>query len=70
MRKEAALYVVFTALNEYISKDLHTLEQNTVIDAATFNHVRPTGTVIPRIYGLPKLPKENVSLRPIWDMSN
>ena len=49
---------------------MRTLKQNGLIDTGTFNRIRPTGTVIPRLYGLPKVHKEGLPFRPILDMSN
>ena len=57
-------------IEKSISKHLRTLKQKNLIDEATFNRLRPTGTVIPRLYGLPKVHKEGLPLRPILDMSN
>ena len=41
-----------------------------VITTTEFERLRPTGTIIPRLYGLPKVHKEGTPLRPILDMSN
>ena len=51
-------------------KLLRNLKQNDLIDSTTFERIRPTGTMIPRLYGLPKVHKQNVPLRPILDMCN
>ena len=35
-----------------------------------FNLIKPVGLVTPRLYGLPKIHKENIPLRPILSMVN
>ena len=48
---------------------LKALKAQDVISKATFDKLSPTGTQPPRLYGLPKVHKQNVPLRPIIDMS-
>ena len=57
-------------IEKSLSKVLSRIKQNGFIDSTTFERVRPTGTSIPRLYGLPKVHKQGVPLRPILDMTN
>ena len=57
-------------IEKSISKLTRCLKQKCVIDAAEFERIPPTGTSIPRLYGLPKVHKDGVPLRPILDLSN
>ena len=57
-------------IEKYLSKVLSRIKQNGFIDSTTFERVRPIGTSIPRLYGLPKVHKQGVPLRPIRDMTN
>ncbi|VDP71011.1 unnamed protein product [Echinostoma caproni] len=57
-------------IEEVFSKILRCLKQRGVIDASLFERIRSTGTVIPRLYGLPKVHKDGVPLRPILGMCN
>ena len=41
------------------------LEKNGEITNALYNKLRPTGSQPPRIYGLPKIHKPDIPLRPI-----
>lgn len=41
------------------------MEKNGAISNALYNKLRPTGSQLPRIYGLPKIHKPDVPLRPI-----
>ena len=58
------------SIEKAISKRLRILKQNGYIDSSTFEQLRPVGTNIPRLYGLPNIHKQGVPLRPILDMSN
>ncbi|CAH8544682.1 unnamed protein product [Dicrocoelium dendriticum] len=49
---------------------LKQLRKDGYINEATYEQLRPVGTVIPRLYGLPKTHKPNVPLRPVLDMKN
>ena len=51
-----------------ISKILHRLFGDKVIDNALFNSPKPRGSQLPRMYGLPKIHKNSVPLRPILAM--
>ena len=57
-------------IEKAISKVLRSMKQAGYIDAVTFARLHPTGSVIPRMYGLPKVHKPGLPLRPILDMSN
>ena len=59
-----------TAIERGIAKKLRILKQQGIISSQLFERIRPTGTVIPRLYGLPKIHKDGVPLRPILDMTN
>ena len=49
---------------------LKTLKSQNVISKVLFDKLSPVGAQPPRLYGLPKVHKQNVPLRPIIDMSN
>ena len=57
-------------IEKALCKQLRILKQKDVIDSMTFERIRPTGSIIPRLYSLLKLHKQNVPLRPILDMCN
>ena len=57
-------------IEKSISKTLKFMKQSGYIDTNTFTRLQPKGSTIPRLYGLPKVHKPNVPLRPILDMSN
>ena len=48
-----------------LSEKLLTLKQSRHLSEAVYNKIRPRNKQPPRIYGLPKIPKANVPLRPI-----
>ena len=57
-------------IEKAVSKVLRSMKQTGYIDASMFARLHPTGSVIPRMYGLPKVHKPGLPLRPILDMSN
>ena len=57
-------------IEKALSRLLRELKEQNAIDQITFERIRPIGTTIPRLYGLPKVHKANVPLRPILDMCN
>ena len=48
-----------------LSRKLKGLEKNGEIRNTLYNKLRPTGSQLPRIYGLPKIHKPDIPLRPI-----
>ena len=40
------------------------------INDEIFNFIKPVGSIIPRLYGLPKIHKNDIPLRPILSMVN
>ena len=58
------------AIEKAISKQLKDLKLRGIIDSSTFERLKPMGSTIPRLYGLPKVHKLGVPLRPILDMCN
>ncbi|CAH8598674.1 unnamed protein product [Schistosoma haematobium] len=46
------------------------LNQHQHISEHTYNMLKPSGTHTPRLYGLPKIHKPDIPLRPILDMAN
>ena len=55
-----------TAIKENrLNRKLKELEKNGEITNALYNKLRPTGSQPPRIYGLPKIHKPDIPLRPI-----
>ena len=57
-------------IEKAVSRLLSRLKQKGVIDNTTYERIRPTGSIIPRMYGLPKIHKPGLPLRPILDMCN
>ncbi|VDP30934.1 unnamed protein product [Schistosoma mattheei] len=61
-------------LNEKTERQLTTalklLKHHQYISEHTYNTLKPSGTHTPRLYGLPKIHKPDVPLRPILDMAN
>ncbi|KAA3676016.1 uncharacterized protein DEA37_0010896 [Paragonimus westermani] len=58
------------AIEKSTSRTVRNLKQQGLIESATFERIRPAGTIIPGLYGLPKVHKEGWPLRPISDMCN
>ncbi|MES9973352.1 MAG: reverse transcriptase domain-containing protein [Candidatus Thiodiazotropha sp.] len=56
-------------IERQLLKTLQTLKQRDLITTTEFNQVKPTGSRIPRLYGLPKVHKNGAPLRPILDMN-
>ena len=48
-----------------ISRKLRELQKSEEITTTIYNRLRPTGSQPPRLYGLPKIHKQSVALRPI-----
>ncbi|CAH8606449.1 unnamed protein product [Schistosoma rodhaini] len=46
------------------------LKNKGIITQDLYDHIRPMGSIIPRLYGLPKVHKAGLPLRPILDMSS
>ena len=57
-------YVALMLLIRLISK-LKKIKLDTRMEDTTYRRMYPTGAVIPKFYGLPKVHKENTPLRPI-----
>jgi hypothetical protein len=53
-----------------MTKCLLRLKNEGAIPEGIFNRLKPIGSIIPRLYGLPKIHKPNTPMRPILDMSN
>ena len=53
-----------------IRERLKELNDKRIIPEALYHTLRPVGSQIPRLYGLPKIHKENCPFRPILSMSN
>ena len=49
---------------------LLSLKHNNKITASDYDAIRPSSSCRPRLYGLPKVPKAKVSLRPVLSMTN
>ena len=59
-----------TATENQLAGCLKQLRSQNFISEKTFQKIKPRGTIIPRLYGLPKVHKPLVPLRPILDMCN
>ena len=57
-------------VEDQLTSCLKRMKDQDVISAGTYEKLRPVGTAIPRLYGLPKIHKPNVPMRPILDMCN
>lgn len=55
-------------LESDISKCLKECKDDNIISEQLYNKVKPHGSKIPRLYGLPKVHKDDVPLRPILSM--
>ena len=53
-----------------IAKLLEILKKDNMITPDVYSQLRPSGLNIPRLYGLPKVHKPRVPMRPMLDMSN
>ncbi|CAH8572715.1 unnamed protein product [Dicrocoelium dendriticum] len=53
-----------------LTKCLKSLVTDGHITKERYERIRPTGSIIPRLYGLPKIHKPGAPLRPILDMRN
>ena len=53
-----------------LTECLKRLKHQKVIPEEIYEKIRPSGTIVPRLYGLPKIHKPDVPLRPILDMCN
>ena len=53
-----------------LTECLKRLRTQNIISDKTVEKIKPSGSVIPRLYGLPKIHKPNAPLRPILDMRN
>ena len=55
-------------LEQKVDKQLKLLFNNNSISQFVYEQLKPVGTNIPRLYGLPKIHKDNIPLRPILSM--
>nr|CAH8859853.1 unnamed protein product [Trichobilharzia regenti] len=53
-----------------LTKLLKRMKEDSVITQEVYEQIRPCSSTIPRLYGLPKVHKENVPLRPVIEMVN
>ena len=53
---------------ERINKALNTLKQNEKIDENRFKEIKSTGGQLPRLYGLAKVHKHDIPVRPVLSM--
>ncbi|CAH8860275.1 unnamed protein product, partial [Trichobilharzia szidati] len=51
-----------------LTKILKKMKDESVISSKLYEQLRPSGSTTPRMYGLPKVHKQDVPLRPILDM--
>ena len=57
-------------IEKQLTKILKQMLDDSIIDKDLYDKLRPTGSTIPRLYGVPKVHKDGVPLRPILDMNN
>ena len=58
------------SIEQQITKCLKSFKDEGILSEVVYESIRPTGSVIPRLYGLPKIHKPGVPLRPILSMVN
>ncbi|CAH8857906.1 unnamed protein product [Trichobilharzia szidati] len=56
-------------IEKQLTEALKRMKNNHLIREELYEKIRPTGSLIPRLYGLPKIHKAALPLRPILDMS-
>ena len=66
----AEQYDKIDKVEKEINKFLKHLLFKNEIDENLFNLIKPVGSVTPRLYGLPKIHKNDIPLRPILSMVN
>ena len=54
---------------QQLTGSIKLLKENNFITSDRFEDIKPVGTHIPRLYGLPKVHKTGIPLRPVLDMS-
>ncbi|CAH8524172.1 unnamed protein product [Dicrocoelium dendriticum] len=59
-----------TQIEKRVTNQLKLLLQHGMITEAMYNSLKPRGTRIPQMYGLPKIHKANTPLRPVLSMCN
>ena len=57
-------------IEQQISRCLKTLKDGGFITGAMYESIKPIGSSVPRLYGLPKIHKPEIPLRPILSMAN
>ena len=59
-----------TVIEDQLTTCLKRMRDQNTISVGTYEKLRPVGTIIPRLYGLPKIHKVGAPMRPILDMCN
>ncbi|VDQ10544.1 unnamed protein product [Trichobilharzia regenti] len=57
-------------IEKELSKTLLKLKQECIITSFVYEQLKPSGSTIPRLYGLQKVHKDDVPLPPVLDMLN
>lgn len=57
-------------IEKTVTNKLQALRSNGYIDDRDFLQIKPIGSVVPKLYGLPKIHKKNCPVRPILSMVN
>ncbi|VDO94133.1 unnamed protein product [Schistosoma margrebowiei] len=57
-------------IEKKLTDSVKEIKQQRVISEKVFEMLKPTGTIKPRLYGLPKIHKRGLPLRPVLDMNN
>lgn len=55
-------------IENQLTRSLKKLRDQQIISPDIYESIKPTGTHLPRLYGLPKVHKPDIPLRPILDM--
>ena len=61
---------ILSDIEREVDKMLKLLKKNNLIATEVYNQLKPIGTRIPYLYGLPKIHKQGTPLRPILSMFN
>ena len=67
-QKLSSIYDSTDKVEQQLTDMLKSLKINNIITCSQFDNLKPTGSRIPRLYGLPKVHKPGVPLRQVLDM--
>ena len=68
IQKLSSIYDSTDKVEQQLTNMLKSLKMNNITTCSQFDNLKPTRSHIPRLYGLPKVHKPGVPLRPVLDM--